>query len=599
MKNTSYKNSLSFVILIGVLISFYQYRYFGAMQIDMLPIIFRDLDPNFLKNDFYTNVSAGFNEDFIFAKIVGWGSLLFSLPIVFFGFTILSNIGISLGGFFAARDLSKKDNLTGIIASILLITNSTFQWGNRDLIYRSELTPEHLIMPLILLAIWMGIKQRPLLVGLFAGLATFCHPLTGPGIGGLILLQIFITQAYHKQLNIRLILRLVAGGLMLFGPLILYLIPYYNSFEYRISDELFIEIMTARFPQHYLASYFLTPLKLFTGIAFIVATFFSWKKWNQEIKPLKEFYFSILPISVMLALLFLIGWLFSEVWPTRFMYTLHPFRFLLLLKVYGLIAFALYAGTILNSSATIKTKISTGIALFYPPLLLIQQVIIQKAKNIPLVLFLGYLVFFYLTEDYTRSAYEPFVLFFGLLMLFLFNRRYFQIAGLLLLAGVSFNLLLAPKLSLPHRMEKALEKRFRPEIYSDSKVSSEVELARYIKNNTPENSLLLVMPKQGRLRILANRALVVDGYGIPMNDRGLKEWWYRMNAVYNKGNDISFRHIRETYPNYMKLTDSDLIELQEEFKFNFAVIKSSIETKHSIVYENEDYKLVDFSKIES
>jgi len=597
MKTISFKHSLSFVILIGVLVSFFKYRYFGAMQIDMLPIIFRDLDPDFLKNDFYTNVSEGFNEDFIFAKIVGWCSLLFSLPLVFFGFTLLSNIGISLVGFLAARDLSKKDNLTGIIASILLITSSTFQWGNRDLIYRTELTPEHLIMPFILLVIWMGIKQRPLLVGLFAGLATFSHPLTGPGIGGLVLLQIIITQAWYKQLDVKLLLKVFAAGIMVLAPLILYLIPYYHSFDYKISDELFIEIMTVRFPHHYLVSNFLSPLKTFTGITFLVVTFLSWRKWKQEILPPKEYHFSIFPISLMLVVLFLMGWLFSEVWPTRFMYTLHPFRFLLLLKVYGLIAFALYAGIILKSSASINTKISTVIALFYPPLLLIHQFVVQKLKNIPLVLFLGYLVVFYIIDYYTRSAYEPFVLFACLLILFLFSWRFFQIAGVLLLIGIGFNMTVATQLHLPLRIEKALGKRFRPEIYSDSRVSSEVKLARYIKQNTSENSLLLVLLRLGRLRILANRALVVDGYSIPMNDKGLGEWWYRMNAVYNKGNKESFKHMKDTYLNYMKLSDSDLTDLQEEFKFNYAVIRTSVETKHPIVYENEYYKLVEFSKL--
>jgi len=594
MKTVSYKNSLSFVVLIGVLVSFYKYQYFGAMQIDMLPIIFRDLDPNFLKNDFYTNVSEGFNEDFIFAKIVGWCSLFISLPIVFFGFTLLSNVGISLVSFLAARDLSNKNNLTGIIAAILFVTSSTFQWGNRDLIYRSELTPEHLIMPFILLAIWMGIKQRPLLVGLFAGLATFSHPLTGPGIGGLVLLQIIITQTWYKQLNWSLFLKVAAGGLMVLAPLVLYLIPYFKSFEFRISDELFIEIMRARFPQHYLASYFFTPLRTFTGLTFLFATYISWKKWNQEINPQKEYLFSIFPISVLLLILCLIGWLFSEVWPTRFMYTLHPYRFLLLLKVYGLLAFALYAGTIVSSSATIKTKISTGIALFYPPLLLIHQAIIQKIKNIPIVLFIGYLVFLYFIEYYTRSAYEPFVLFSCLFMLFIYSRKYFQIAGVILLVGIAINITLVPKLSLPKGIEKRLEQRFRPEIYSDSKVSSEIELAKYIKNNTPENSLLLVMPKQGRLRILANRALVVDGYSIPMNDKGLDEWWYRMNAIYNKGSKNSIQHIKETYPNYLKLTDSDLSDLQKEFKFDYAVLRGSKSTSHQIVYENKQYKLIAF-----
>lgn len=595
MKNISFKNSLYFVILIGVLFSFFKYRFLGGMQIDMLPIIYRDLDPTFLKNDFYTNVSEGFNEDFIFAKIIGWCSFLVPLPFVFFGFTILSNVGISVVGFFAARDLSNKNNLAGMIASILLITSSTFQWGNRDLIYRIELTPEHLVMPFILAAIWMGIKQRPILVGLFAGLATFSHPLTGPGIGGLLFLQILITQTWYKQLNWKLLLRVVLGGMMPLAVLVIYLIPYFNSFDHQISDELFIEIMMARFPQHYLASYFLTPLKTFTGITFLVAGFISWKKWNKEVRPSKEYYFSVYPISISLLVLCITGWLFSEVWPTRLMYTLHPFRFLLLLKVYGLIAFALYGGVILKSSTSISSKISTGIALFYPPLLLIHQFIVHKLKNIPLVLFVVYLVVFYSLKHFTRSAYEPYILFTCLLMLFIFSYRYFKITGILLLVGVGLNMMLVPKLSLPYEVEKRLEKRFRPEIYFDSKINSEVKLARYIKNKTHEKSLLLVMPKQGRLRILANRALVVDGYSIPMNDRGLKEWWYRMNAVYNKGNNESFKHIKETHPNYMKLSDSDLSELQLEFKFDFAVISSSVETKHHIVYENEDYKLLDFS----
>lgn len=596
MKAISLNKSVGFVVLIGVLISFYKYYYFGGIQIDMLPIIYRNLDSNFLPNDFYTNVSEAFNEDFIFAKIVGWFTHFVSLPMVFFSVTLLSNVGIALVSFFTARDLSKKNNLSGLIAAILAITISTFQWGNRDLLFRIELTPEHMIMPLILLAIWMGIKQRPLLVGLFAGLATFSHPLTGPGIGGLLLLQILITQIWYKQFNWNLIKKLALGGIICLLPLVLYLVPYYQSFDYKISDALFIEIMEARFPQHYLPSYFFTPLKLFTGLSFLLATFLAWKKWKDEAKPPLYQYSSLYIHTAILFVLCLLGWLFSEVWPTRFMFTLHPFRFLLILKFYGVLAFALYAGKIIESSATIRTKATIVSAVFIPPLLLLYQIWIKKYKEVPLVITLLYLGLFFYYGDLSRSFFEPFVLFFCLLWLFYRSLMYFKIAVLLLGIGIIINLTDLPAKYLNERFDKALSKRFRPDFFSNSESNSEVDLANYIKANTNEESLLLVMPRQGRLRILANRALVVDGYGMPMNDKGLEEWWYRMNAVYNKGEEEGFKHIKVTLPNYNKLSDEDLLELQEEFNFQYAVVLTSKQSNLQVAYENKDFKLLDFTK---
>ncbi|MEQ8910241.1 MAG: DUF6798 domain-containing protein [Vicingaceae bacterium] len=592
----SLNRSVGFLILIGILISFYKYYYFGGMQIDMLPIIYRNLDPNFLTNDFYTNVSAIFNEDFIFAKIVGWFTQFASLPIVFFSFTLLSNVGIALVSFFTARDLSQKNNLSGLIAAILAITLSTFQWGNRDLLFRMELTPEHLIMPLILLAIWMGIKQRPLLVGLFAGLATFSHPLTGPGIGGLLLLQILITQLWYKQINWSMFLKIGLGGVLCLLPLVLYLIPYYQSFDYQISDALFIEIMEARFPQHYLPSYFFTPLKTFTGLSFLAATFFAWKKWKDDTQPPLHQYSSLHIHAVILFVLCLLGWLFSEVWPTRLMFTLHPFRFLLILKFYGIVAFALYAGMVINSSTTIRTKATIVSAVFYPPLLLLYQTLIKKFKEVSYVIAILCLGAFLYFGDLSRSFFEPFVLFFGLLWVFYRSLKFFQIAVLLLGIGIIINMTDLPAKYLNERFDKALSKRFRPDIFSDSETNSEVDMANYIKANTDKESLLLVMPRQGRLRIWANRALVVDGYGMPMNDKGLEEWWYRMNAIYNKESEEGFKHIRETGPNYNKLTDRDFLELQEEFDFQYAVVKASKETNHKVAYANEDYKLLDFTE---
>jgi len=594
LKKVSFRNAIYFVIFVGSIATLHNYYFFSSTQIDQWPMVYREIDPNFLINDFFTNASATFNEDFIFAKVLAWFSNLMPLYYAVFVLTLISNIGIGITSFLMARDFSGKNNTTGMLAAVLVLTLSTFQWGNRDFLFRADLTPEHLIMPLILLSIWKGMKQQPLLTGLFAGIATFIHPLTGPGIGGLMLLQILFTQIYRRQLTVQTTLRLVYAGFMMLGPLLLYLVPYFKSFDYKISDELFVQVMTMRFPHHYLASHFITPLKTFIGVCFLLASYFSWKK-TMRIK--NEIWFSVFPLAIMLSVLSFLGWVFSDIWPQRLMFTLHPFRFFTIFKFIGLIAIAMYTGLILHSAKSLIGKVNAVLVAFFPPLFLLHHLILKdKLKgNLSYIIFVSYLAILYLLSTFIRSYDVTFFLCGTMLLILIYNLRFYRIALALLIVGMTINMVLLPQLSSKLNKVSYLQK-FRPHITLDSYSDSGSEIANYIKYNTPENSLILVPPREGYMRIMANRALVVDGYSIPMNDRGIEEWWYRMNKVYNMGeSEAPLTHIRETYANYMELTDEDLLLLKNEFNFQYAVVRTSASTQWPILYKNKEYKLLDFS----
>jgi len=586
----SLKHAWIFVVFAGVICTFHNYHFFGTSQIDMLPIIYRQMDTSFLANDWYTNISVDYNEDFIFSKFILLLSQFLSVPFIFFSLTLIANVGIAAAAFLATMDLSRSNHIAGILAAILVVCMPTFFWGVKDIFIRPNLTPEHLIMPLILLAIWKGVRQKPLLVGLLAGLATLIHPLTGPGVGGLILLQIVITQLWFKRFNRKLITHVLLAGLILLLPLLLHIIPYLNSFDVRISDEYFVEIMKMRFPHHYLPSYFLTPKKTIIGLLFIITAAIAWNKWRRMEYLPKAVSYSVLPIATLLFLLCLFGWIFSEIVPTRLMYTLQPFRFLIILKFLGILMISFQLGELFSNSTDLKKKMIYGLAAFYPPVFLVVETVGVKLKS-GLLLLLAITVFVSCAFWYPIHTLE---LFFALLLLLLFlyySPKLFASGLSVLLLFILFNNLYTSSKN-DSKFVRILTEKFVIAYDYDDIGQEAVALSDFIRENTPAKSKLLVPPRAGAIRITTNRALVIDAFSMPMNDRGIREWMYRMNQVYNRNSESPLREIRETIKNYNLLIDSDLLELRDQFNCNYAVFPSDYSTTIPVIYINSKYKLL-------
>ena len=562
-REISHKSAMVLVFFIGLLTTLYNYQFVSLIQIDMLPMIYRELDVQFLTNDFFTNSSQLFNEDFIFAKLVGRAGKFLDIPTVIFILTLLANLGIAVAAYFTTKSLSKGNRMSGLIATILFLSLKTFQWGNREEIFRYDLTPEHLIMPFLILCIWQGIRQRILGVGVFAALATIIHPLSGPGIGGIMLFQILIGKLYRKDLTKVECYQFINAGVLISIPALMYVSSYAHSFNYQMSDALFIEIMKVRFPHHYFPSYFLKPEKLFQGVLFLSLATFSWYKLRTQFKVVIQ---SLIVTSCIVIMLCGIGWFFAEVVPNRFIITLQLWRFLTLLKIVSLIGIAMFLGSELMG--------------FREKLL--------PVRNVLPFIGAGVICFYF---SLTPKLLISFLI---LVIVLILSRKLFWLSLSLVLLFVIHNNFFTAKTN-----NTDLFKYFRAQVYLSDLNDAEADLASFIRANTSDESPLLCGPRNGRLRILANRALVVDAYGIPMNDKGMEEWWRRINEVYNRKKEIKLNHILQTEENYNKLEDQDFLRLQQKYDFDFVVVTKQHKSELQILYQNDYLKLLQMPKTDS
>ncbi len=557
------RHSFSFLLLIGTLVSCYNYQFVSMWQIDMLPMIYREVNPQYLTNDFFTNSSQLFNEDFVFASFIGFLATIIGIPLVVFLLTLSSNIGIAVAAYLSAKDLSKGSKAMGLWAAVLFLSIRTFQWGNRAELFRFDLTPEQLIMPFLILCVWQGLKQNIRKVGIYAALASIIHPLSGPGIGGIMLLQILIGKIYRKEFKKRDWKEFLIAGSFISVPALIHAFQYLTSFNYQMADRLFIEIMNVRFPHHYLPSTFLKDEKLIIGVVFLGLSFYAWKRLKKwEIVDNSTFQ-SLWITSLVLLFFCFLGWLFAEVFPNRFIITLQLWRFLTILKIIGIISLSLFFG---HSILKVKNK-SLGFS--------------GKLLLVLIVVFL-----FYLSIDY-----KLLFLIAILLLSLLLNRKLFGMVSILLLFGILHNNLLSFSSETPSYFSY-----FKVNYRISDLHDAEADIAKFIKENTPNDSRLLCGPRNGRLRILANRALVIEGFGIPMNDKGMEEWWSRLNQVYNRNSNRPLNHIRETEVNYNRLQDDDFYELRKKYNFDYVLVKANHKSELKELYQNSYFKLLEIPK---
>jgi hypothetical protein len=134
---------------------------------------------------------------------------------------------------------------------------------------------------------------------------------------------------------------------------------------------------------------------------------------------------------------------------------------------------------------------------------------------------------------------------------------------------------------------------FKPKIKIADLDDPEAKLAAFIRDKTADSSRLLSGPRNGRLRILAERALVIDATGMPMNDKGLEEWWRRIQAIYLYKQEKELSHIKQTVRFFNQLKDEDFSELKEEFEFDYVVVDAQHKSDLPVLYKNRYFKLLE------
>jgi hypothetical protein len=121
-------------------------------------------------------------------------------------------------------------------------------------------------------------------------------------------------------------------------------------------------------------------------------------------------------------------------------------------------------------------------------------------------------------------------------------------------------------------------------------------ISNAVREFTPNDAVILTPPLFGMLRLLADRAIVVDFKAFPFGDRDLQSWYQRMLDCYGPVLSTGFAAALDMDANYRTITDARLKAVSEKYGATFAVLYVSTRTSHPVIATFDSVKLVALSE---
>lgn len=169
------------IVLIGAaVIGMRVTHYWTWSSIDILPIIARFRDPNFLPNDLYTNINGSFSARTYFAHAIDWLASLFqtepALLLAYLSPVIFALAGLGLYLLALGFQLPA---LLAALATVIILANiipqpTLGQWG----FVANQTVPAWVAASLIVVTAAAALRKRLFAMTLTLILATFVHPTT-------------------------------------------------------------------------------------------------------------------------------------------------------------------------------------------------------------------------------------------------------------------------------------------------------------------------------------------------------------------------------------------------------------------------------------
>jgi hypothetical protein len=587
--------------LFGVITTILVYPGFGySDHIEQIPIIYREMDSQFLVNDFFLNSSSSSIARFTYAKfIAGINGPINNLPAVFLILIIGTNILISVYTFIFTKKCFKGSNMAGILASAISMAISTFGLGYQSTVYRPALVPSALVTPLIIGSLLSLIKQDVFLTMMLSVIVASLHPLLGLEMGALFLGTHGIYHFFqNKRLTKDFWHDFIPSTILFLVFAVLILLP--QASQTSLDSEDFIHILAHfRHPHHYIFSSFGTE-QYFEAAGFLIGVGII--LFSPDPSFSKSFQSIMKILFILILLICSAGTIFTEVIPSRIWVTGQVYRLLYFIKWFGLILIAgkistgnkkileknLYLLSIFSPLAfgttlslqTLRKHLNekgTLIKNFLSPtlILIISVIFLTFRDNIPLsvLLFAVYYLIILMVKNLTRKSL---LIFFSIFFLILF------------LAVVLHNHL--PFMNQLHPIQ-LISDTLNQKYYTELEPAA-LDIADYAKNNTPEDSVFLTPADWGEFRLLAKRAIVIDFKAFPFSDEGIKGWYERITNCYGQPRVTGFNAIRELNALYMGIDDEKLSDLQKTYGFTHVVLYNTTKTHFEVIYKNEMFKII-------
>lgn len=128
--------------------------------------------------------------------------------------------------------------------------------------------------------------------------------------------------------------------------------------------------------------------------------------------------------------------------------------------------------------------------------------------------------------------------------------------------------------------------------------TTESTLALWVKNNTPNNSIILSPPDFEKFRVVSERAIVVDRKSFPFEKYAMLQWAKRICDIANQP-QCNYRHMNLSIAvdGYNNLTLEDLEKLQKKYAFNYFVGRNLLPIKAD--YADSGYYIYKLPKAEN
>ncbi len=608
-----------FALLLALVSTLLGYQFGAGNQVEQIPIILRQLDSNYLRNDFFVNTTVEFGPRLYFAKFIAALCVVLPLHGVYLLLAYVSDVALVLITLWAARSIFNADRLASAIAAILALGVTSIHLGEATQIRYEIFQPASLAIPLALLALAMGLRGRPITAAIIAGLASLPHPLYGAECGAVALGVAFFVRLYRvpsvstsansnsfrlSQLAWRDAVIATGLGGVIFAVLLLIFWWWpnrgVNMGESMTTTELFSTLAYYRAPHHYLPSHF--PLRDYLTLSlFVLISGFSYRHWSGQVNKIHARLVLLPIVAVIIGCL--AGVLFTEIWPSSLVLTLQPFRLLVILKWLG---FMVLAWMLVQYWVTQPGKytrhlvgmsvLSGGVthsAVNFAALSLIQ---FKPWKWTPVkepvwvvLMMLGTVGIWWIFGALREGVF----LFCGVMLLGIYLYK----AGIQLALASTVIVVLILAGSASRFVPAAVDLTALTPVFTlDAQHDLKAQTARAAGSISSSQSVYITPPQFSILRIIGQRAMVVDFKAIPFQHQAMREWRQRMTDLYGEVNSGGFVAAREFHAHYRQISDSQLALLGQKYAASHAILYTETATSLPVLYQNEAYKIVALRK---
>ncbi len=606
----SRSDAVLFCILAGAICTFAGGYTFGASnQGEHLLMIARDIDPEFLSNDFFLNAVEGKSPRRYYVGLMAQASSLLPLPLLFAMLSWLTNSAIAGVSWHVGRRMSPNNPMAAFLGCCLVLGVSAFTEGGAAQIPRDFLEPAHLARPLAMLGLWRLLNGDLVAPAVLLPVAILFHPLVGAETAAIALgaaTCVLIWRAFETGFN-----RATAAGLARIASLAallgIWFIALYGGRTQTLSPERFIHIIGTRAPHHYLPSTWGLGSHL-AFLTFVVASFLAWRRWSEGAPDLDQAR-GILVVCCIVLIACLGGFVFVELVPVRLWTEAQVFRMTYLIKWFGLLLTAAVAARALR---TVRTW-SDGVAA--------SLLVVGVGRYQPAILLLGHLGLHFDGESTDRrsSRHQAFIAILGIVALAAIivsaSSRPGEPFILASLLALSASFITFPRPAVRRAVSVAcvgaflaLLVTFRatdvvtdaarwagvrpPQITLEEWSPRWGSAARFANTNLAVDAIFVVPPAACGFRLLAERAVVIESKCLPFNDDGLEAWYDRMLDAYAPGSAPELPSINTLQTSYAAIQDSQLANLGRKYGASHALLLRDTSTAFPTLFEGDAYRIV-------